>query len=262
MSELGAAGADIALTKSAQNPGIGLFGPDDMTHDLRLDNLDRSAVNSRSEPINVVIVDDHRMFSECLAQMLADHGIRVVGTTMDGRAALALVAEHQPDVMLIDCQMPQQCGVTTATEVRKFYPNVGTVMLSEVGDTSLALDAINAGCSGFLTKSASAAEVAGAVKASAAGEAHISPALLVRLLRSKHPTPDDTSELTAREQETLTHLARGWTSRVIATEMGLTTSTVRNCVQSILNKLGAHSKLEAVTTAVRRGILTYPPAAS
>lgn len=219
-------------------------------------------MNSLANPINVVIVDDHRMFSECLAQMLEDHGIHVVGSTVDGRAALALVAEHQPDVILIDCQMPQQCGLTTATEVRKLYPHIGTVMLSEVGDTSVALDAINAGCSGFLTKSASAAEVAGALRASAAGEAHISPALLVRLLRSKTDTPDTSSELTTREYETLTHLARGWTSRVIATEMGLTTSTVRNCVQSILNKLDAHSKLEAVTTAVRRGILTYPPQAS
>ena len=219
-------------------------------------------MSAAPNPISVVIVDDHRMFVECLAQMLGDHGINVVGSTVDGRAALSLVAKHQPDVMLIDCQMPEQCGVTTAAEVRKFYPHVGTVMLSEVGDTAIALDAINAGCSGFLTKSSSAAEVAGAVRASAAGEAHISPALLVRLLRAKSGIPEDSSELTAREYETLTHLARGWTSRVIAAEMGLTTSTVRNCVQSILNKLDAHSKLEAVTTAVRRGILTYPPAAS
>jgi len=244
------------------NPGITPFGSDDPLHDPRRDNLDRTAVNTAPNPINVVIVDDHRMFAECLTPMLADHGINVVGTTIDGRNALSLVAQHQPDVMLIDCQMPEQCGVTTAAEIRKFYPHVGTVMLSEVGDTSTALDAINAGCSGFLTKSASAAEVAGAVRASAAGEAHISPALLVRLLRSKSGIPESSSELTSREFETLTHLARGWTSRVIAAEMGLTTSTVRNCVQSILNKLDAHSKLEAVTIAVRRGLLTYPPAAS
>ena len=216
-----------------------------------------------TRPIDVLIVDDHRMFAECLGHLLGEHDdIRVIGTASDGRRALALAALHEPDVMIVDYQMPDQNGVFIATEARRRRPDLSIVVLSEVGDNDAALDAIDAGCSCFLTKDAPAAEVAQAVLATAAGESYISSALLLQLLRLKNEPEESRFGLTPREQETLTHLVHGGTSKAIAARMGVSTSTVRNTVQSILTKLGAHSKLEAVTTAVRQGLVSYPAGGS
>ena len=121
------------------------------------------------------------------------------------------------------------------------------------------MGAIDAGCSGFLTKDRAAAEVAEAVRATAAGEALISPSLLARLLPKLNRTPRAIgADLTDRELEILSLLARGWNNKLIAGELYLSVNTVRNYVQSVLTKLGAHSKLEAVSTAVREGIVSFP----
>jgi DNA-binding NarL/FixJ family response regulator len=164
--------------------------------------------------------------------------------------------------MVIDYQMPDQNGVDIATAARRSRPGLSVVILSEVGDNAAAMDAIDAGCSGFLTKDASAAEVAAAILATAAGDAHISSTLLLHLLKMKSEPQESSSALTRRELETLTHLVSGGTSKEIASRMAVSTSTIRNTVQSILTKLGAHSKLEAVTIAVRRGLVSYPGGAS
>jgi len=218
---------------------------------------------TRPTPVDVLIVDDHRMFAECLGHLLGEHeGIRVVGTAFDGRRALFLTAQHEPDVMIVDYQMPEENGVAIATAARRLRPELSIVMLSEVCDNDAALDAIEAGCSCFLTKDAPADELARAVLATAAGEAYMSAALLMQLLRRKNEPAEDRFGLTPREQEILACLVDGGTSKAIAARLGVTTSTVRNTVQSILTKLGAHSKLEAVTIAVRQGLVSYPPAGS
>jgi len=123
------------------------------------------------------------------------------------------------------------------------------------------LGAIDAGCSGFLTKDRAAGEVARAVRAAASGEALISPAQLARLLpRLSSKKTEVGTDLTRRELELLTHLARGSSNKAIAADLHLSLNTVRNYVQSVLTKLDAHSKLEAVATAVREGIIDYPSA--
>jgi DNA-binding NarL/FixJ family response regulator len=210
--------------------------------------------------ITVLIVDDHRMFAESLARLLDDEpGIRVAGIATSGTAALASVAELEPRVALVDYNLPEQDGLTIATSIKRTHPATMVVMLTGVADDRVLLGAIEAGCSGFLTKDRAADEVADVVRSAAAGEAVISPALLARLLprlhREHHSIGDD---LTDRERDTLQFLARGWTNKVIASEMNLSLNTVRNYVQSVLNKLGAHSKLEAVSIAVREGIIDYP----
>jgi DNA-binding NarL/FixJ family response regulator len=213
------------------------------------------------EHVTVLIVDDHRMFAESLARLLRDEdGIEVVGIATTGAHALEMVAARRPRVVLVDYNMPEQDGITIAAAMKRLHPETMVVMVTGSAEDRVLLGAIEAGCSGFITKDRAADEVAEVVRGAAAGEALISPALLARLLprlqRSHRSLGDD---LTDRERDTLRYLARGWTNKVIATEMNLSLNTVRNYVQSVLNKLGAHSKLEAVSIAVREGLVDYPP---
>jgi DNA-binding NarL/FixJ family response regulator len=208
----------------------------------------------------VVIIDDHQMFSESLARLLSEQDdIEVVGVTDDAEGAVDFVGELRPNVVLVDYHMPGRDGVSITAEVKERYPQTMVVMLTSSVDDRVLLAAIDAGCSGFLTKDRAAAEVTSAVRAAAAGEALISPAQLIRLLprlTRTHRTVG--ADLTDRERELLQLLAKGGTNKVIAAELHLSVNTIRNYVQSVLTKLGAHSKLEAVATAVREGIIDYP----
>lgn len=210
--------------------------------------------------IGVLIIDDHRMFAESLARLLADEeGIAVLATAASGSEGIELADRLQPQVVLVDYQMPERDGVAIAAEIKRRDPKIMVVMLAGSAEDRVLLAAIEVGCSGFLTKDRAAAEVADAVRVAARGEASISPPLLARLLPKLTRTPRALgADLSEREREILASLARGWTNQVIASELHLSVNTVRNYVQSVLSKLGAHSKLEAVSIAVREGIIDYP----
>lgn len=210
--------------------------------------------------VGVLIVDDHRMFGDSLAHLLAaEDGIDVLAIATSGAAAMTLAQSLHPRVVLVDHQMPDQDGVSITAELKRLDPEIMVVMLTGSNDDRVLLAAIEAGCSGFLTKDQAATEVAQAVRVAAVGEALISPAQLARLLPKLNRTRRLLgSDLTAREIEILTFLAQGWSNKAVAAELHLSLNTIRNYVQSILTKLGAHSKLEAVSTAVREGIVDYP----
>jgi two-component system, NarL family, response regulator DevR len=215
-----------------------------------------------NDDVGVVIVDDHQVFTESLARLLGDEdGIRVLGTANCGSDGLTLAARLKPRVALVDYEMPDIDGVAVTAQMKAECPQTMVVMLTGFTDDRVLTQAIEAGCSGFLTKDRAAAEVAEAVRRAAIGEALISPEMLARLLprlsRTHHSVGDD---LTNRELDVLRQLARGATNRTIAEELFLSVNTVRNYVQAILTKLGAHSKLEAVSKAVREGIIDFGPA--
>ena len=214
-------------------------------------------------PVGVLIVDDHQLFADGLARLLADEdGISVLGVATSGAQALVRVAALRPRVVLVDYSMPDQDGVAITAQIKAQDPAVMVVMVTGSADDRVLLAAIEAGCSGFLTKDRAPAEVIGAVRAAAAGEALISPAMLARLLPKLSPTHRAVgADLSDREREILGLLSRGWTNRVIGEHLHLSVNTIRNYVQSILNKLDSHSKLEAVSTAVREGIINHPTAA-
>ena len=219
-------------------------------------------MSSRGHPaVDVLIVDDHRAFAESLARLLSDEAdLRVVGVVTTGAEGIRVATELSPRVALVDYQMPDLDGVVVAAEIKRRLPQTMVVILTASTDGRVLRAAIDAGCSGFLTKDRAAAEVVDAVRAAAAGEALISPAMLARLLPKLNRTRQSLgSDLTDREREILARLARGGSNKVIAGELSLSVNTVRNYAQSILRKLDAHSKLEAVATAVREGIIEYPP---
>jgi DNA-binding NarL/FixJ family response regulator len=216
--------------------------------------------NSLPDPIGVLIIDDHQMFAESLARLLADEpDISVLGVVSEAAEALPSAVRLRPHVVLVDYKMPGQDGVDIARAIKSADPNVTIVMLTGWADDRVLLSAIEAGCSGFLTKDRAATEVAGAVRAAANGEALITGDLLARLLprlgRNHHELGSD---LTEREIEVFELMARGWPNAAIASHLFLSVNTIRNYVQSILTKLGAHSKLEAVSTGVRERIIRYP----
>ncbi|MGD9998665.1 MAG: response regulator [Ilumatobacteraceae bacterium] len=209
--------------------------------------------------VQVVIIDDHRMFGQSLARMLEDEDdIAVVGLAENGTDGVHLVDQHEPQVVLVDYQMPGQNGVDVAGEIKRRHPSMMVVMLTGAADDRVILAAIEAGCSGFLTKDNAAAQVVEAVRGAAAGEALIAPSVLARLLpRLKRTYRSLGDDLTERERDVLQLLARGLPNKAIAAQLHLSLNTIRNYVQSVLTKLGAHSKLEAVSTAVREGIIDY-----
>jgi DNA-binding NarL/FixJ family response regulator len=211
------------------------------------------------DPVRVVVVDDHRMFAEGLARLLGfEDDIEVLGFGATGREAVALVERLRPRVLLLDFDMPDGNGILAAEEVKGRWPDTMIVMISGSTDDGLILRAIDAGCSGYLTKDRAASEVASAVRTVAAGEALISPAQMARLLpqlpRSHRGVGSD---LTAHERKVLALMARGATNTSIAAQLSTSIDVARDDVARILAKLGAHSTLEAVATAIREGVIEY-----
>jgi DNA-binding NarL/FixJ family response regulator len=220
-----------------------------------------SMVDAEDGGVPVLIVDDQKLFAESLARMLSDEpDITVVGVASSAEQAVALSSRLRPRVVLMDYQMPDQDGVTTAAEIKRRDPETMVVMLTGFADDGVLVAAIDVGCSGFLTKDRAAAEVAGAVRAAAAGEALVTPDLLARLLPQLNRTNRPGVDLTERERQVVDLMARGLPNKTIAAELYLSVNTVRNYVQSVLTKLSAHSKLEAVANAVRDGVIDYPSA--
>lgn len=212
------------------------------------------------EPIVVVIVDDHRMFAESLGRLLGlEPDIEVAATIAEAAGVAAAIERHRPQVVLLDNGLPDASGTEVARQIKEQAPTTMVVMITGSGDDRVLLAAIDAGCSGFLTKDRAAGEVAQAVRHAAAGEVVIPPVLLARLLPQMNRAHRGVgADLSPRELEVLELLATGAANKAIAQQLFLSVNTVRNHVQQILQKLDAHSKLEAVATAVREGIISYP----
>lgn len=211
------------------------------------------------DPIKVLIVDDHAMVVEMLERVVASEpDMEVVGVARSGNEALRAMSTH-PDVVVLDYQLPDTDGASTAKALREIRPETKVVMLTGSTDDHVLVESIEAGCSGYVTKTNAVEELVHAVRAAHAGEAVISPAMLARLLPRLRPEASRSpADLTKREREVLELLAEGLSNAAIAERLYVSLNTVRNHVQNILTKLQVHSKLEAVSTAVRRGLISYP----
>jgi DNA-binding NarL/FixJ family response regulator len=218
-----------------------------------------SGGNGERAPIRVLVCDDHQILAQGIASLLEDAGgikvVAIVGTVAEAKAR---AIETSPDVVLMDYELPDGDGVSAAAAIKHSVPSAKVVMLTSFNDDTVLVRALEAGCSGFLTKHKSAREVERAVRLAAEGEALISPDMLVRLLPKlsrSQPERKIGADLTSRELEVLALLAEGLSGDAIAARLYLSPNTVRNHVQNLLPKLGAHSRLEAVSIATRSGIL-------
>ncbi|MCW2793539.1 MAG: response regulator transcription factor [Nocardioides sp.] len=214
---------------------------------------------SRSEDAvtRVLVVDDHEVLASSLAHVLdAEPDLVTVGVAGTLARARVLVATTAPDVVLLDHRLPDGDGVAAIGELRALRPGIQVVVLTASAADHVLVSAIEAGAAGFVSKTRPLAELTAAVRAAATGEAVISPELLARLLPRLHRTGRARhQELTEREREVLGLLAEGLSNAAIAEVLTVSVHTVRNHVANLSAKLGAHSKLEALSVAVREGLL-------
>jgi DNA-binding NarL/FixJ family response regulator len=214
-------------------------------------------------PITVLLVEDHLLVSEGLAAMINATGdLKVVGTAASAVEAVRLSTLQQPDVVVMDSHLPDASGADIAGLIREGQPTVPIVFLSADESEVAMIAAVRAGACAYLPKSRATADVVEAVRRAAEGEMLIPAAQLARLLARAHEMSRDEADrrrlvesLTRREMEVLALMADGLDNRAVAAELGIGFTTVRGHVQNILEKLDAHSKLEALACAARYGLL-------
>jgi two-component system, NarL family, response regulator DevR len=214
-------------------------------------------------PITVLLVEDHVLVAEGLTAMLNASGdVRVVGTSTSAADAARAASECQPDVVVMDSHLRDGSGADAAMRLREELPRVPIVFLSADESEAAMIAAVRAGACAYLPKSRATVDVVEAVRRAAEGEMLIPAAQLARLLARSHEMAKDEAErrrllqsLTARELEVLALMAEGLDNRAIAAELAIGFTTVRGHVQNILEKLDAHSKLEALACAARYDLL-------
>ena len=210
-----------------------------------------------TDSVRVLIVDDHEVLTSALGQALdAEPDLLTVGVAGSLERAAALIPTATPDVLLLDHRLPDGDGVDAVARLLALRPSMAVVILTASAADHVMVSAMEAGASGFLSKTRSLAEVTSAVRAAAAGEAVISPEMLARLLpRLNRSGRAGHENLTEREREVLGLVSEGLTNAAIADRLVVSVHTVRNHVANLSAKLGARSKLEALSIAVREGLL-------
>jgi DNA-binding NarL/FixJ family response regulator len=213
--------------------------------------------------VRVLIVDDQTVVREGLAAILGtDPELEVVGLAGDGQEALALAAEQQPDVVLMDLKMPVLDGVQATRQLRRHHPGIAVLVLSTYADDEWVLNALRAGAAGYLLKDTRREALIAAIKGTVEGRAYLDPAIAGTVMRqavARPPLaaagPPPLEALTDREQQILRLLAQGSSNPEIAQQLHLARGTVRNYVSAILQKLGVADRTEAAVEALRRGLL-------
>jgi DNA-binding NarL/FixJ family response regulator len=211
------------------------------------------------DPVTVVVADDQAAVREGLVLLLGTlPGIAVVGQAEDGEAAVQAVEATQPQVVLMDLNMPRCDGVEATRRIRAGHPQTKIVVLTTYSDDESILGALQAGALGYLTKDATRAEIGRAVLAAAAGQAVLDPAVQQRLLsaavRAPAPLPEhDPDELTPRESDVLRLIAEGKSNREIARALYVSEATVKTHVNRIFAKTGSRDRTQAIRYAYTHG---------
>ena len=212
-----------------------------------------------SERVRVLIADDHPVFRDGLASLLETQPeVEVVATAADGAEAVALAAEHAPDVVVMDLQMPVMNGIDATRRLAETQPDVRVLVFTMGEEDGTVLAAMRAGARGYLVKGASQDEVARAISTVQAGGLVFGASLALRIadLLSGSTTPDRSAfpQLTERELEILDLIAAGRNNAQIASALYLAPKTVRNNVSNILAKLQATDRAEAIIRASDAGL--------
>lgn len=212
--------------------------------------------------VSVMVVDDHPLWRDGVARDLAERGFEVVATAGDAASAVRIARAVRPDVVLMDLNLGETTGVEATTMITGSLEGTRVLVLSASGEHSDVLEAVKAGASGYLVKSASAEELVEAVNRTAAGDAVFTAGLAGLVLgeyRRMAATPDeDKPQLTERETEVLRLVAKGLTARQIANRLVISHRTVENHVQSTLRKLQLHNRVELARYAIEHGLDVEP----
>jgi DNA-binding NarL/FixJ family response regulator len=213
-------------------------------------------------PVTVMVVDDHPMWRDSVARDLTEAGFAVVATAADGTAAIVRAAAVRPRVVVLDLQIPAPTGAEVTAQLVRSDPTVRVLILSASGEQVDVLEAVKAGATGYLVKSASREELVSAVRRVAAGDTMFTPGLAglvlgeYRRLSEAPPATagPDLPRLTERETEVLRLVAKGLSSRQIAERLVISHRTVQNHVQNTLTKLQLHNRVELTRYAIDQGL--------
>jgi DNA-binding NarL/FixJ family response regulator len=210
--------------------------------------------------ISVMVVDDHPIWRDGVARDLTENGFEVRATAPDANAAVRIATTVRPDVVLMDLNLGESSGVKATREITAALPDTRVLVLSASGEHDDVLEAVKAGASGYLVKSASARELVDAVHRTAHGDPVFTPGLAglvlgeYRRMADAPATGAPPPRLTERETDVLRLVAKGLTSRQIAERLVLSHRTVENHVQSTLRKLQLHNRVELARYAIEHGL--------
>jgi NarL family two-component system response regulator LiaR len=213
--------------------------------------------SSSTTTIKVMIVDDHDVLRNGLAVFLSTcDDMELVGEAANGLEAVQQCETLRPDVILMDLVMPEMDGVTATRLIRQRYPDVRIVALTSFDDGELVQAALQAGALSYLLKNISAAELVNAIRAAHSGKATLSPEAAQVLISTVSRAARTGSELTGREQEVLSLMAKGLPNHEIAQRLSITHFTVKKHVSNILAKLSVSSRTEAVAFAIQHRLVS------
>jgi len=209
--------------------------------------------------IKIVIADDHLIIRQGLRLILeTENDFELVGEASDGAEALSLCKTLTPDVVLMDLRMPNMDGLTAIEKLRVEQPEVAVVILTTFNEDELMFRGLRAGAHGYLLKDTDRVTLFNTIRAAARGETLLKPEIMARVFaRANAPkiVSDTTINLTDRELEILTSVARGERSKEIATHLGISERTVKAHLASIYSKLGVDSRAAAIAVAAHKGLL-------
>jgi DNA-binding NarL/FixJ family response regulator len=221
------------------------------------------------EFIRLMIVDDHALFREGLRALFsAIEDIELVSEATTGQDAVDLAEKHQPDVVLMDIDMPGMDGVQATRRILNMVPSIGVVMVTMLEDDASVFSAMRAGARGYVLKGAQADELLQTIRAVAGGQALFGPAIAARMMHFFNQQselmlpslPDEVfPELTPREREVLELIARGERNSAIAEKLVISDKTVRNHITNIFSKLQVADRAQAIFKARHAGLDALPP---
>jgi DNA-binding NarL/FixJ family response regulator len=206
--------------------------------------------------IRVIVVDDHPIVRQGLVSVLGDEDdLEVVGEASSGREAVALAARLQPDVMLLDLEMPDLDGVEAIPQLLAAKPGLGILVFTAYDTDERVLGAVRAGARGYLLKGASADEIARGIRTVYSGGSYLEPRVASKLLAEVSSPRTRGTGLSEREREVLRLVAEGLPTKQIALSLSISERTVKFHINSIFHKLGADNRAQAVALAAQRGLL-------
>lgn len=217
--------------------------------------------------IGILLVDDQVLFREALRTLLTvQEDFTILGEASNGEEAIRLATLKKPNVVLMDLRMPVMDGVTATKSIRNSLPKCNILILTTFDDDELVFDGLRAGAVGYLLKDVSADKLYAAIRSAAKGEYYLVPSIAAKVVAefSRLPRPvvvnvdqAPIEKLSPREMEILNLVATGATNGEIATELVIAEGTVKNHVRSILGKLGARDRMQAVLKAKQAGLINF-----
>jgi DNA-binding NarL/FixJ family response regulator len=218
-----------------------------------------------SRTISIILVDDHQLLTDALTAILqSELDLQVVDVADTCAAARDKLSRTCPDVLLLDISLPDGDGLSLVPEFNRLCPGTYILVLTSFSDEKTLTRAIETGVNGFVSKERPLSEVITAIRQAAEGEIVMPTSLLLGLLgrmprtRAEPAAQSSHEFLTPREREILAYLARGMSGAQIAAALSISLQTVRTHIRNLLEKLGAHSRLEAVSYALRHGLIEPP----